>query len=119
MSKIVPCSSMAAPSGYAASTWRMAGNGVCTHSPTNDDRQLFLNAHSFSITVLHDFQFSINWVDHNNCASHTKAEKLGISLSAIFVATDSHSSSVKYTGLQMGRVRLVVDKAKFSILHLC
>ena len=37
----------------------------------NDDRQLFLNAHSFSITVLHDFQFSINWVDHNNCASQT------------------------------------------------
>lgn len=49
----------------------------------------------------------------------TKAEKLGISLSAIFAATDSPSSSVKYTGLQMGRVRLVVDKAKFSILHLC
>lgn len=37
----------------------------------DDDRQLFLNAHGFSITVLHDFQFSINWVDHNNCASQT------------------------------------------------
>ena len=37
----------------------------------NDDRQLFLDAYSFSIAVLHDFQFSINWVDHNNCASQT------------------------------------------------
>ena len=25
--------SMAVPSEYAASTWRMAGNGACTHSP--------------------------------------------------------------------------------------
>lgn len=40
----------------------------------DDDRQLFLNAHCFSIAVLHDFQFSINWVDHNNCAGQTKAE---------------------------------------------
>ena len=38
----------------------------------NDDRQLFLNAHSFSIAVLHDLQFSINWVDHNNCAGQTQ-----------------------------------------------
>lgn len=37
----------------------------------DDDRQLFLNAHCFSIAVLHDFQFSINWVDHNNCAGQT------------------------------------------------
>lgn len=41
----------------------------------DDDRQSFFNAHSFSITVLHDFQFSINWVDHNNCASQTYAIK--------------------------------------------
>ena len=34
----------------------------------DDDRQLFLNAHRFSIAVLHDLQLSINWVDHNNCA---------------------------------------------------
>lgn len=35
-----PCFSMATPSRYAASTWRMAGNGECTHSPAKAQEHL-------------------------------------------------------------------------------
>lgn len=37
----------------------------------DDNWQLLLNAHSFSTAVLHDLQFPVNWVDHNNCAGQT------------------------------------------------
>lgn len=37
----------------------------------DDDRQIFLDAHSLSVAVAHDLQLSINWVDHSNCAGQT------------------------------------------------